>query len=138
MREETETNVKSGLVTVGELAKFLSCTPRALYKLIRRQRLGESDGVFRPFGRDYRIDKQKFLHARGMAAAEVEPHEENPVESIIKGVLGNLMPMHTDLTARVTQLGEDIKRLQRAWELSLRRQERLDASSNHTPHRKRR
>jgi len=138
VREENETNVKSGLVTVGELAKFLSCTPRAVYKLIRRQKLGESAGVFRPFGRDYRIDKHKFLRARGMAAAEAELHEAKPVESIIKGVLGNLMPMHTDLRARVTQLGEDIQRLQRAWELSLRRQEVADASSNHAPHRKRR
>jgi len=109
MRDET-LHPKNGLVTIGELAEYLHLTPRAVYKLIRRQKLGEKEGLFRPGGREYRIDMAKFLRARGIKIEMEVPHADD-TGGVIREVLGNLMPLHTQLShiaASVTQLGEDI------------------------------
>lgn len=134
MRDDTLQGKTAALSTIGDLAEYLNCTTRAVYKLIHREKLGEAQGFSRPFGREYRVDIPKFLRARGMNEPTKMPARHEEMGPLIREVLGNLMPLHTQLShiaAGVTQLGEDIKRMQRAWE------KHEYASSNHTPHRKR-
>ena len=122
---------KSEFITVPELAAYLRCTPDGVYNLIRREHLGEAQGIFRPFHkqRPIRVNLQAFLNWRG----DRPPHTAEST-GLVAEVLGMLMPISTQVSQLAETITQAIQRLHKLYEHSGEGEEQHDCS-NHTPDR---
>jgi len=124
---------RTEFITVPELAAYLRCTPDGVYNLIRREKLGEAQGIFRPFHkqRPIRVNLQTFLNWRGDHAP---PFDNVVPKGVVAELLGMLMPISTQVSQLAETITHAIQRLQNLYEHSGEDEEEHDCS-NHTPHR---
>jgi len=105
-------------VTVSELTEILKCSPDTVYKLIKQKNLGEAQGIFHPFQgkRNYRIHLQSFLNWRnGVKHFENEKPLFDPI-TIVKEMLGVLLPFRTAMHELATALQASIGRLEELYD----------------------
>jgi len=136
MREREYVNTE----TVYEISRRLSCTQEAVWKLIKQRKMGQNQGVFKPFDgkRNIRINPHLFLRALGVEDKAPDHQEQSTrfVENLVKDILGRLYTQDTQMKMLLTAMS-NIEGTQKKLITGLQELRRFVAESNHARPRKR-